>query len=40
MDQATLDTAKESVELLRQHETVRSLLKLDNDKDENIKIYN
>ena len=40
VDQATLDTAKESVELLRQHETVRSLLQLDNDKDENIKIYN
>lgn len=40
VDQTTLDTAKESVELLRQHETVRSLLQLDNDKDENIKIYN
>ncbi len=40
VDQATLDTAKESVELLRNHETVRSLLQLDNDKDENIKIYN
>jgi hypothetical protein len=40
VDQATLDTAKESVELLRQHETVRSLLQLDNDKDENVKIYN
>jgi hypothetical protein len=40
VDQTTLDTAKESVELLRQHETVRSLMQLDNDKDENIKIYN
>lgn len=40
VDQTTLDTAKESVELLRQHATVRSLLQLDNDRDENIKIYN
>ena len=40
VDQTTLDTAKESVELLRQHETVRSLMQLDNDKDENITIYN
>lgn len=40
VDQTTLDTAKESVELLRNHETVRSLMQLDNDKDENIKIYN
>ncbi len=40
VDQTTLDTAKESVELLRNHATVRSLLQLDNDRDENIKIYN
>lgn len=40
VDQTTLDTAKESVELLRQHETVRSLMQLDNDKDENVIIYN
>jgi len=40
VDQSTLDTAKESVELLRNHATVRSLLQLDNDRDENIKIYN
>jgi len=40
VDQTTLDTAKESVELLRNHETVRSLMQLDNDKDENVKIYN
>lgn len=40
VDQATLDTAKESVELLRNHATVRSLMQLDNDRDENIKIYN
>jgi hypothetical protein len=40
VDQTTLDTAKESVELLRQHATVRNLLQLDNDRDENIKIYN
>ena len=40
VDQTTLDTAKESVELLRNHATVSSLLQLDNDKDENIKIYN
>ena len=40
VDQSTLDTAKESVELLRQHATVRSLMQLDNDKDENVKIYN
>ena len=40
VDQTTLDTAKESVELLRNHATVRSLMQLDNDRDENIKIYN
>jgi len=40
VDQSTLDTAKESVELLRNHATVRSLMQLDNDRDENIKIYN
>jgi len=40
VDQTTLDSAKESVELLRNHETVRSLMQLDNDKDENVKIYN
>ena len=40
VDQSTLDTAKESVELLRQHATVRSLMQLDNDKDENVIIYN
>jgi hypothetical protein len=40
VDQSTLDTAKESVELLRQHATVRSLMQLDSDIDENIKIYN
>lgn len=40
VDQSTLDTAKESVELLRNHAVVRSLLQLDNNKDENIKVYN
>jgi hypothetical protein len=40
VDQTTLDTAKDSVELLRQHATVRSLMQLDNDKDENVTIYN
>ena len=40
VDQTTLDTAKESVELLRQHETVRGLMQLDSDKDENVIIHN
>jgi hypothetical protein len=40
VDQATLDTAKESVELLRNHAHVRSLMQLDSDRDDNIKVFN
>ena len=40
VDQVTLDTAKESAELLRQHAVVRGLMQLDEEKDENIKVLN
>ena len=40
VDQATLDTAKESAELLRQHAVVRGLMQLDEERDENIKVLN
>lgn len=40
VDQVTLDTAKESAELLRQHAVVRGLMQLDEERDENIKVLN
>jgi len=40
VDQATLDTAKESAELLKNHEVVRDLMQLDKEKDEKIKVFN
>lgn len=40
VDQTTLDTAKESVELLRKHPIVSELMQLNGDIDENIKIFN
>lgn len=40
VDQVTLDTAKESAELLKNHEVVRDLMQLDKEKDEKIKVFN
>lgn len=40
VDQATLDTAKESAQLLKNHEVVRDLMQLDKEKDEKIKVFN
>lgn len=40
VDQVTLDAAKESAELLRQHAVVRGLMQLDEERDENIKVLN
>ena len=40
VDQATLDIAKESAELLKNHEVVRELMQLNKEKDEKIKVFN
>jgi hypothetical protein len=40
VDQVTLDSAKESAELLRQHAVVRGLMQLDEERDKNIKVLN
>ena len=40
IDQKTLDSCKVSVELLREHKTVRQLLQLDNPNAEGIKVLN